>query len=64
MQNIKINKRDFLLGLHGKLYNHKGILAISDNDIMAVPKDRFYDFLHDLGVLVEEAIKENMSMED
>jgi len=60
---VRISKKNLLASLYEKLYCHSGIMAISDGDDMIIPGDRFHEFIHDLGLLVEEALKESMSLD-
>lgn len=57
------DKRGFLISLYQKLYTHPSVLKVSDGDNIVIPDDRIYEFLHDLGVLVEESFMENTTLE-
>ncbi len=61
--NARFNKRGFLNSLYNKLYLHPSIVKVSDGDDIIIPKDKIYEFLHDLEVLVENAFKENTTLE-
>jgi len=62
--NIRVSKKALLASLYEKLYRHTGILEVSDGDDIVIPGDRFHEFIHDLGVLVEEALKESTRLDE
>ena len=50
--------------MYHKLYGLQAVKKISEGDDIVIPEDRLYEFLHDLGVLVEDAFKENTTLEN
>lgn len=61
--NIRIDKQGFLESLYDKLFTNKNVLKVSDGVHIVVPEERIFEFLHDLGVLVEESFKENATLD-
>jgi len=62
--NVKLNKKGFLDSLYEKMYMHPGIKKITDGQgNIIVPQERFVEFLHDLGVLIDECVKDNCTLD-
>lgn len=61
--NARFDKKGFLISLYHKLYSHPSVVKVSDGEDIVIPTDKIYEFLHDLGVLVEESFMENTTLE-
>ncbi len=61
--SARFDKKGFFISLYHKLYSHPSIVKVSEGHDIVIPKDKLYEFLHDLGVLVEESFKENTTLE-
>jgi hypothetical protein len=61
--NVKLNKTGFLASMYEKLYHNKGIRKISKGDDIVIPEKFIYEFMHDLGILIEQSIQENSTLD-
>lgn len=57
-KNLKINAMRMVLEFATALENSKGLRKIIDEDgNIIVPIDRFYDFCHDIGIILGKTIR-------